>query len=210
MPLSEQEVRTVLHRHQPTGRIEIGAAVSAGRRQLRRRRARRTAGALVLPLVLGAGFAVTAERTHNGGGYTLAGSGLTLAAGTTGPVQAVSADRVALGDGVQVRRKGNILYVRLPGGRSFDELNSVAQEGHRGDRGYGSVSEIRPFQPKPSTIVVGNVRGRPKSVVVTVQGVSRSANIACFTQAHGWCVFEASVPPSVHGGLGGVPQIQIR
>lgn len=209
MSLSEQEVRTVLHRYQPTGRVEIGAAVSAGRRQLRRRRARRTAGALVLPLVLGAGFAVTANGTHFDG-YTLTGSGLTLAAGTTGPAQVVSTGGVALGDGVQVRREGNILYVRTSAGGSFDELNSVAQEGHRGDQGYGAVTELRPFQPKPSTIVVGNVRGRPKSVVVTVQGVSRSANIACFTQAHGWCVFEANVPASVDRGLGGIPQIQIR
>jgi len=62
MRTSEQEVRATLHGYQPAGRIDIGAAVAAGRRQLRRRRARRTAGALILPLAAGAGFAVAADR----------------------------------------------------------------------------------------------------------------------------------------------------
>lgn len=206
MRVSEQEVRATLHDYQPTGRVDIGAAVAAGRRQLHRRRARRTAGALILPLAAGAGFVVAAGGVHNDG-YTLAGYGLTLAGGSTGPVQ-VTTDRVTLGDGVQAWRKGRLLYVGYPG-RPYEEVDPAGFGMRWRNLGYDAAIFTEPGQHDGSTIVVGSVRGKPASVVVTLEGVSRPATIACFTQAKGWCVYKANVPASFGISSRG-PQIRVR
>lgn len=206
MRTSEQEVRATLQGYQPAGRVDIGAAVAAGRRQLRQRRARRTAGALILPLAAGAGFAVAAGGVHNGG-YRLAGSGLTLAGGSTGPVQ-VTTDRVDLGDGVQAWRKGRLLNVGYPGG-PHEEVDPAGFGMRWGNLGYDAGIFTEAGQHKGSTIVVGSVRGAPTSVVVTLEGVSSPATIACFTQAKGWCVYKANVPASFRSVWRG-PQIRVR
>lgn len=205
MPVSEQELRTALHQHRPAGRVRTDAALEAGRRKLRRRRARRAAGALALPVLLGAGIVVASGAPHTS--YALVGSGLTLAAGSTGPVQ-VATDRVDLGDGIQAWRGNKLLYVGYPA-RPYAELDTHSLSTRWGNLGYDAAIFSEAGQHEGSTIVVGSVRGKPTSVVVTLEGVSQPATIACFKQAPGWCVYKANVPTSFRDN-NKRPRIQVR
>jgi len=130
-----------------------------------------------------------------------------LAGGSVGPVQ-VTTDRVDLGDGVQAWRKGRLLNVGYPGG-PHEEVDPAGVGMRWGNLGYDAGIFTEAGQHKGSTIVVGSVRGTPTSVVVTLEGVSRPATIACFTQARGWCVYKANVPASFISGWRG-PKIRVR
>lgn len=147
-----------------------------------------------MSVLLGAALFVGA-RGETGSQYQLAGSGLTLADDSVGPVQ-VAADRVDLGDGIQAWRKEELLYIGYPAG-PYAELDTSSLTSQWDDLGHDTVVLDDIGQQDGSTIVVGTVRGNPTSVTVTIGGVSQPAIIACFQQAAGWCSYQANVPTSI-------------
>lgn len=192
MAVTERELHAAFHRPLSAGAVDVAAVLAAGRRRLRRRRLRRTSGALILPVAVAA--AVGLSATGNRHPYQLVGSGLTLAQGSVGPVQ-VATERVDLGDGIQAWRKGVLLYIGYPH-RPYLELDTKNIHSRWENLGYDAAIFTDPGQHPGSTIVVGTVRGKPTSVVVTLEGVSQRATIACFKQAPGWCSYKANVPAS--------------
>lgn len=206
MSITEQQMRQHLRTATVPGAVDTAAVLAAGHRQLRTRR-RRQALAAVVPAVLlsaTAGWAITATRDS---GYELAGSGLTLAAGSQGPVQ-VSDDRVDMGDGLQAWREGTVLSVGYPtgteGGEGSHAWLDTSDWGSQWDKNSYDIAVLDTSgATTPGTAVVGAVRGTPSRVDVSIQGVSATASIACFDQARGWCSYAVVVPVVVadHGAM---------
>ncbi len=203
MPTTEEDLRTAFRQEPPTATPDATALLRMGRRSLQRRRLRRTGVALVAPLLFIGGVLVDRGSSP----YQLAGSGLTLATTTVGPVQ-VSDDRVDLGDGIQAWRQGRNLYIGYPA-RPYAELDTGSINSGWGHLGYDSVVFDDPGQDDGSTIVVGTVRGAPTSIRVGIDGVVVPATIACFDQAKGWCSYKANVPTSIRSYDDG-PQVEVR
>lgn len=203
MPTTEQDLRHALQRQAITPAVDIDAVLTSGRRNLMRRRLRRSGAALVLPVLLTAGVAAISSTPST----QLVGSGLTLAAGSTGPVQ-VSNDRVDMGDGIHAWRDGKNLYIGYPA-RPYAGLDTSSLTSRWNDLGYDIVIFDDPGQQDGSTIVVGTVRGAPETVRVTIDGVTSSATIACFDQADGWCSYKANVPTSF-GSRENPPVVDVR
>ena len=194
MSTVEQELREFFHAVPAARSVDATAILERGHRQLRAQRLRSTTAVAVPAVVaLTCGGLVVAGRETSP--YELAGSGLTLAAGTVGPVQ-VSGDRVDLGDGVQAWRHGTHLYIGYPA-RPYAELDTNDLTSRWGHLSYDTVVFDGAGQHDGSTVVVGTVRGTPSNIVVTVEGVSQTATIACFEQAAGWCSYMAKVPTSI-------------
>lgn len=80
-----------------------------------------------------------------------------------------------------------LLYIGYPGRRPYEEADTKSVHLRWKNLGYDAAIFTDPGQHPRSTIGVGTVRGKPTSVVVTLEGVSRRATIACFKQAPGWC-----------------------
>ena len=203
MPTVEQELRDALRRDAATVDVDTQAVLAAGRRRLLRRRLRRWGALLALPVALTTGIAVTSKAPST----ELVSSGLTLAAGSDGPVQ-VSDDRVDLGDGIQAWREGDNLYIGYPA-RPYAELDTGRINSRWGDLGYDTVVFDDPGEQDGSTIGVGSVRGAPESVRVTIDGVTSDATIACFVQARGWCSYKADVPTSIRSH-DEPPRVEVR
>lgn len=206
MPTTEQDLRTAFARHPPPDvTLDPAGLVLTGHRRLQRRRFRRVGVALVVPTLLVGGVLADRHATR----YELAGSGLTLAAGTDGPVQ-VSDDRVDLGDGIQAWREGKILSIGYPA-RPNAFLDTSSLNSQWGDLGYDVVVFDDPGQNDGSTIVVvGSVQGAPTSVRVGIDGVFVPATIACFEQAKGWCSYKANVPVSISSyDADDMPQVEV-
>lgn len=194
MSITEHHLRQHLRTAPVTGTIDLQQILANGHRQLRVRRRRRALTALT-PLGLAALVAGLAITGTSGEHYELAGSGLTLAAGSVGPVQ-VSNDRVDLGGGLQAWREEAVLNVGYPSG-AHATLDTTDPTARWGDMGY-DVAVLDPEgEDDGRTAVVGTVRGTPDSVDVTIAGVTQKATIACFTQAQGWCSYAAVVPFAV-------------
>lgn len=203
MHTTEQDLRHALRQQAVACDIDVQAALTSGRRSLTRRRLRKTGAVLALPVLLTAGIAATTRDPST----QLVGSGLTLAAGSTGPVQ-VSDDRVDLGDGIQAWRDGEKLYIGYPV-RPNAVLDTGSINSGWGDLGYDTVVFDDEGEQDGSTIVVGTVRGAPRSVSVTVDGITSEATIACFVQAEGWCSYKANVPTSIRS-YANPPQVVVR
>lgn len=203
MPTTEQDLRHALQQQAITPALDMDAVLSSGRRSLTRRRLRRSGTMLVLPVLLTAGVVATNSAPST----QLVGSGLTLAAGSTGPVQ-VSNDRVDLGDGIQAWRDGKDLYIGYPA-RPYAELDTSSLTSRWDDLEYDTVVFDDAGQQDGSTIVVGTVRGAPEAVRVTVDGVATDATIACFEQADGWCSYKANVPTSIRS-YDNPPIVEVR
>lgn len=203
MHTTEQDLRHALQRMSLEPEIDVQAVLSSGRRSLTRRRLRRSGAVLVLPVLLTAGLAATGSAPST----QLVSSGLTLAAGSEGPVQ-VSEDRVDLGDGIQAWRDGEDLYIGYPAG-PYAGLDTSSINSRWGDLGYDTVVFDEAGEQDGSTIVVGSVRGAPKSVRVTVDGVASDATIACFEEAEGWCSYKANVPTSIRS-YDDPPVVEVR
>lgn len=210
MSISEQQMGRHLHQHLHTARVpgavDTAAIITTGRRQLRARRRRRALGAVVpaVLLIAGAGWVIAG---NGGSDYELAGSGLTLAAGSQGPVQ-VSDDRVDMGDGLQAWREGSVLSVGYPTGSDGGEgshawLDTSDWGSHWDKNSYDIAVLDGDGAITTGTAVVGAVRGTPSRVDVSIEGVTVSASIACFTQAQGWCSYAVVVPVALedHGTM---------
>lgn len=205
MPTTEQELRDALQQGTVAPEIDVQAVLTSGRRSLTRRRLRRSGALLALPVLLTAGILATSSTPST----RLVGSGLTLAAGSDGPVQ-VSDDRVDLGDGIQAWREVDHLFIGYPA-RPYSQLNT-SDSTYRwgwGDLDHDTVVLDDAGEQDGSTIVVGSVRGAPQAVRVTVDGVTTDATIACFDQAEGWCSYKADVPTSIRDD-GSLPVVDVR
>ncbi len=208
MPTTEDGLRAAFKQQPAVAAPDAAGLLQVGRQRLQRRRLRRAGAALVVPLLLAGGVlggdALSDRRSST---YLLAGSGLTLAAGSAGPVQ-VSGDRVDLGDGIHAWRRDRTLYIGYPA-RPYAALDTSDLTARWNDLGYDAVVFDDPGQHDGSTIVVGTVRGAPTSVRVGVDGVFARATIACFQQAEGWCSYKANVPTSIRS-YDDPPQVQVR
>lgn len=203
MHTTEQDLRHALRQDALAPEIDVQAVLISGRRRLTRRRLRRSGAVLVLPVLLTAGIVATRSAPST----QLVGSGLTLAAGSDGPVQ-VSGDRVDLGDGIEAWRDGKTLHIGYPA-RPYAELDTSSINSRWGDLGYDTVVLDDAGEQDGSTIVVGTVRGAPQTVRVTVDGVASDATIACFDEADGWCSYKADVPTSIHS-YDNMPVVEVR
>jgi hypothetical protein len=206
MSISEQQMRQHLRTAPVPGVVDTAAIIATGRRQLRTRRRRRALGAIAPAVLLSAvaGWAIT---DAGGSDYELAGAGLTLAAGSQGPVQ-VGDDRVDMGDGLQAWREGSVLSVGYPVGSSGGEgshawLDTSDWGSHWENNSYDIAVLDGNGAVARGTAVVGAVRGTPSRVDVSIEGVTASASIACFVQARGWCSYAVVVPVVVedHGAM---------
>ncbi|MCD5351269.1 hypothetical protein [Kineosporia mesophila] len=195
--MSEQQIRQHFRTAPVEGAVNAQEIVAAGRQQFRARRRRRTWGATATATtaVLAAVTGGIALSSHRDARFELVGSGLTLAAGSSGPVQ-VSDDRVDLGHGLQAWREGKVLGVGYPDS-THTLLDTTDPTARWGDLGYDVATLDPEGQNDGVTAVVGTVRGQPSHVVVSIAGVTQTATIACFTQAQGWCSYAALVPVSV-------------
>jgi hypothetical protein len=187
MTVIEDDLRQALHAHAPAGQVPVAAALAAGRRIRLARRAAPTVAAVVM--------AAAAVMALTGGerDYRLAGDGLTLSKGPG--VQQIDAGRVDMGDGIQAWRDGETLGIGYPA-RPYATIDTTSINSRWADLGYDTVVFDDPGEHDGWTTVVGTVRGEPTSVVVTVDGVSEEATVACFRQALGWCAYKAKVPSS--------------
>jgi hypothetical protein len=192
--ITEHQMRQHFRTAPVTAVVNTGQIIASGHRQLRARRRRRALGAVVPAALIVAAGGIALSGSGNASSE-LVGSGLTLAAGSSGPVQ-VSDDRVDLGHGLQAWREGHVVNVGFPEG-SHDSLDTTDSTAQWGDMGYDSavLDEEQPDDHR--TTVVGTVRGEPSHVEVTIAGVSQTATIACFTQARGWCSYAAVLPITV-------------
>jgi hypothetical protein len=194
--ISEQQMRQHFRSTPVIGEVNVQQIIAAGRQQVRKQRQRKTLGAATVATSLLATIVGGLALSGRGeAGYELVGSGLTLAAGSPDPVQ-VNDERVDFGHGLQAWRTGKTLDVGYPDGAhaTLDTTDPTAQWG---DLGYDVVTLDPAGQQDGGTAVVGTVRGEPSHVEVTIAGVTQTATIACFTQAHGWCSYAALVPFSV-------------
>lgn len=200
MTLIEDDLRQALRAHPPTGRVPVGAALASGRRI---RLARRVVPTVAAVVVAAAGGIALSGGGHD---YRLTGDGLTV---TRGPgVQQVDDDRVDMGDGIQAWRDGETLGIGYPA-RPYATLDTTSITSRWGHLGHDTVVFDDPGEHDGSTMVVGTVRGEPRSVVVTVDGVSQEATVACFAEAPGWCVYKAAVPTSWQS-VDRMPQVDVR
>ena len=204
MSVTEQQLREHFHSTTAPMPLKTEGLLAIGHRRLRARRQRRAALVLT-PLALIA-TAVTVE-SHRGPGYELAGSGLTLAGTTDGPVQ-VDDDRVDLGDGIQAWREGSTLSIGYPAGH-YAALDTSALTSQWGTLGHDIVVLNDTDMPGPTTTVVGTVQGAPTKIMVTIRGTSQSATIACFTQAHGWCSYKAVLPVTTDDHVKDAPTVTV-
>jgi hypothetical protein len=196
----EDDLRLALHTHAPTGQLPLAAALASGRRIRLARRVAPGVAAVVL-----AAAAVTA-LSGRGQDYRLTGDGLTVSRGPG--VHQIDDDRVDLGDGIQAWRDGETLHIGYPA-RPYASLDTTSISSRWDDLGHDTVVFDDPGEHDGSTMVVGTVRGEPTSVVVTVDGVSQNATVACFVQAPGWCSYKAEVPTSWQS-RDRPPQVEVR
>lgn len=195
MSINEQYLREHFRSAPAGGTVNAEEIVAAGRRRLRARRRQRTLGVTAAVALLAAITGGLAQSDPGHAEYELVGSGLTLATGSSGPVQ-LSDDRVDFGHGLQAWRKGRTLAVGYPDG-THAFLDTADPTARWGDLGYDVVTLDPEGQNDGVTAVVGTVRGKPERVRVSIAGASQTATIACFDQAPGWCSYAALVPFSV-------------
>ncbi len=200
MPDVEEQLRMALRAHEPRGEVPVTAALSAGRRA---RRARRAGVALPTGVLAGGVALLASDRPQE---YRLVGDGLTVAGGAG--VQQVDDDRVDLGGGLRAWRQGDVLSVGRPD-RPYAEIDTSSLTSRWGDLGHDVVVFDEPDEHDGTTAVVGTVRGEPTSVRVTIRGVTQDATVACFVQAPGWCSYAAQVPVD-WPGREERPQVDVR
>lgn len=209
MSIDEQQLRQHLRTAPIAGAVDTAAAIAAGHRQLRVRRRRRAVSAVV-PAVLAAvaGGWVFADA---GSGYELVGSGLTLAAGSQGPVQ-VEDDRVDMGNGLQAWREGDVVAVGYAAG-AHAWLDTDEWTYRFRPQGQFDVATFDAEGASSSaTAVVGAMRGEPpEHVEASIGEASSTATVACFTQAKGWCVYATVVPVAVtDDSMGPAAEVEVQ
>ncbi len=188
MPSVEDDLRDALHAHSPVGTVPVQAALADGRRARSRRRLVRGGGGVLVAAGLAATISLTPARDDQ---WQLVGDGLTVSSGSG--VTQIADDRVDLGDQVQAWRAGDALAVGYPNG-VHAVLNTDDPTADWDDLGYDKVVLEPDETLNGQGLVIGNVRGEPRSVTVETPQQTVEATVACFEQTPGRCVYEAALP----------------
>ncbi|HEX4490615.1 MAG TPA: hypothetical protein VH914_05345 [Acidimicrobiia bacterium] len=159
--------------------IDARGLVDRGRRERGARRRHRVAAAATIALAA-AVFVVHPWSTP------ARGDALTLAPASSPAVIATSRTRVRFSDGLEVWRSGSELFI---GHRDVARGGYASLDVHHA-HGAGGRDGLAIFVD--DGIVTSIVHAVPRAVTVTLSGDRRNAEIACFDQTPGWCVWAAS------------------
>lgn len=159
--------------------VDVDALLVRARRAQRARRRRRSGmvGALV---VLTSAF-VVARPGH----APDRGDALTLTPASSPRVVVTAQGRVRFSNGMLVWRTGSELFIGEPG-VEWSSLDTHHPQGAGGRDSLGTFSDGN------VGVVTSIVHAVPRAVTVTLSGESRQAEIACFDQTPGWCVWAAT------------------
>jgi hypothetical protein len=176
----ETELRDLFDEPTACGPIDIATVLTKARRARHSQRRRRVA---VVVVTMSMATALLVLRPGRGADR---GEALTLTPASSPAVIVTSAGHVRFSDGLEVWRSGSELFIGHPDG----ERGGYASVDTRHPQGSGGRDSLATFNDEG--IVTSVVHDAPRAVTVTLSGDTRSAEIACFTQTPGWCVWAAS------------------
>jgi hypothetical protein len=184
----EMDLRDLFDEPTACAPIDVGAVLMDAHRQRRARRRRRVA---VVGVTIALATAFTALRPGRGPDRSDA---LTLTPASSPAVIRTSEGHVRFSDGLEVWRSGSELFI----GHQDVSRGGYAGVDTHNRQGSGGRDSLGTFNDEG--IVTSVVHDVPRAVSVTLSGETRSAEIACFTQTPGWCVWAASFGrPLTHG-----------
>jgi hypothetical protein len=176
----EAELRDLFDEPTACGPIDIGRLLTTARRERQSRRRRRVA---VVGVTISIATAFLVLRPGRG---VDRGEALTLTPASSPAVIITSEGHVRFSDGLEVWRSGSELFIGHPDVREggYSSVDTRDPQGSGGRDSLGTFND--------EGIVTSVVRDVPRAVTVTLSGETRAAEIACFAQTPGWCVWAAS------------------
>jgi hypothetical protein len=175
MTTIEDALSDLFDRPPASAPVDVRALLTCARRDERARRRRRLALATAAVAVLVGALVLRPAAVDRGDALTLTES--------SSPVVVAAHGHVRFAGGLQVWRRGSELSVGYPG-QSWASVDTRRPDGAGGRDGLG-VFEDR-------GVVTSVVHATPRGVAVTLSGDRRTAEIACFQETPGWCVWAAS------------------